>query len=473
MCIIHPVTQTIFGTRHLGGLMTNPQDSAAHEAWECVVLAAGKGSRMRTSRPKVLHHVGGVTMIQRVLDALGEAGFAQPIIVRDSSPALLEAMGITHRFAIQSRADGTGGALRAALADTSVDSHSLFIINGDLPLMTPESLMLLKKAHASADGAAITLFTMQTPRSADYGRILRNPDGKAADIVESGDPRYEETPPEGNTGVYALDLAWARTAVERLPVHEDGEYYITDLVKLAVADGRGVETLPLDADEAIGVNTPVDLAEAERVARRRTLESLMLSGVTIIDPSSTYIDATVRIAAGTVVRPNTHISGATAIGAECEIGPDTHVTDSVIGEGCVVQGSWLDEATLEDGVSVGPFARLRPGTHIGRDAHIGSFGEVKASRIGRRTAMGHFGYIGDAEIGDDVNIGAGAVTCNFDGQDKHLTVIGDGAFIGSGSLLVAPVEVGDKAYTAAGSVVTRNVAEGTTVAGVPAEEIRR
>ena len=412
-------------------------------------------------------------MIQRILDALAEAGFSQPVIVRDSSPALLEAMGITHRFVVQPQPDGTGGALKTVLADGNLDSGNLLILNGDLPLITAESLMMLKKAHESSGGVAVTFFTIQTSNNADYGRILRDSDGKAAEIVEVGDPRYEDTPPEGNAGVYALDLAWARTVVDRLPLHGNGEYYITDLVKLAVADGRGVETLTIDADEAIGVNTLVDLAEAEQIARRRTLESLMLSGVTIIDPASTYIDATVRIAADTVVCPNTHITGTTAIGAGCEIGPDTHIVDSVIGEGCVIRGSWLDEATLEDGISVGPFARLRPGTHIGNDAHIGSFGEIKASRIGSRTAMGHFGYVGDAEIGNDVNIGAGAVTCNFDGQDKHQTIVGDGVFIGSGSMLVAPVEIGDKGYTAAGSVVTRNVAEGTTVAGVPAEEIRR
>lgn len=412
-------------------------------------------------------------MIQRILDALAETGSPQPVIVRDSSPALLEAMGITHRFVVQSQPDGTGGALKTALADANLDSRALLIVNGDLPLITAESLMMLQKAHESSDGAAVTFFTIQTSNNVDYGRILRNSDGKAAEIVEAGDPRYEDAPREGNAGVYALDLAWARTAVDRLPQHDNGEYYITNLVKLAVADGRDVETLEIDPEEAIGVNTLVDLAEAEQIARRRTLESLMLSGVTIIDPPSTYIDTTVRIAPDTVVRPNTHITGTSVIGAECEIGPDTHIVDSVIGDWCVVRGSWLDEATLEDSVSVGPFARLRPGTHISNNAHIGSFGEIKASRIGSRTAMGHFGYVGDAEIGDDVNIGAGAVTCNFDGQDKHRTVVGDDAFIGSGSMLVAPVEIGSEAYTAAGSVVTRNVAAGLTVAGVPAEEIRR
>lgn len=452
--------------------MTTSSPGATDKTWECVVLAAGKGSRMRTSLPKVLHPVGGVPVIRRVLDSISAAALPNVTIVRDSSPALLEAMGITQRFIVQEQPNGTGGALRAYLADTASDDGVLLVVNGDLPLISAASMRNLVEAHESSPSIAVTFFTMYAPSGADYGRIRHSNDGKVAEIIEAGDPRYEDAPPEGNAGVYAFDLEWARSAVDRLPVHDNGEYFITDLVKLAVADGRGVETLEIDAEEAIGVNTLVDLAEAERVARRRTLESLMLSGVTIIDPSSTYIDSTVKIAADTVVRPNTHITGASTIGAGCEIGPDTHIVDSTIGEGCVVRGSWLDEVTLEDGVSVGPFARLRPRTTIGSEAHIGSFGEIKASRIGSRTAMGHFGYVGDAEIGEDVNIGAGAVTCNFDGQDKHRTVVGDGAFIGSGSMLVAPVEIGGKAYTAAGSVVTRNVAAGTTVAGVPAQYMR-
>ena len=453
--------------------MANSQADAASRNWVAVVLAAGRGSRMGTSLPKVLHAVGGLPMIRRVLDSLSAAALPDVSIVRDASGALPEALGLIYPYVVQSSPSGTGGALAAYLDATAPSADHLLVINGDLPLITAASLIRLKDAHESRSDVAVTFFTMQTSNNTNYGRILRSKDGNVAEIVEPGDPRHTDAPAEGNAGVYALDLAWARSAVDRLPLHENGEYFITDLVALAVEDGRGVEAVSIDAEEAIGVNTLVDLAEAERVARRRTLEELMLSGVTIVDPSSTYIDSTVSIAANTVIRPNTHISEASGIGAGCEIGPDAHIVESVIGDGCVVRGSWLDEVTLEEGVSVGPFARLRPGTHIGREAHIGSFGEIKASRIGSRTAMGHFGYVGDADIGDDVNIGAGAVTCNYDGQEKHRTVVGDGAFIGSGSLLVAPVEVGGKAYTAAGAVVTRNVAAGTTVAGVPAEYMRR
>ena len=453
--------------------MANSQADAADRKWAGVVLAAGRGSRMGTSLPKVLHAVGGLSMIRRVLDSLSGAALSDVSIVRDDSGALPEALGLIYPYVAQSSPSGTGGALAAYLNEAAPGAAHLLVINADLPLITADSLIRLKDAHESRSDVAVTFFTMLTSNNTDYGRLLRSKDGNVAEIVEAGDPRHTDSPAEGNAGVYALDFEWAKSAVGRIPQHENGEYFITDLVALAVSDGRGVEAVSIDAEEAIGVNTLVNLAEAERVAWRRTLEALMLSGVTIVDPSSTYIDSTVTIAANTVIRPNTHITGTSVIGEGCEIGPDAHIVESVIGEGCVVQGSWLDEVTLEDGVSVGPFARLRPGTYIGREAHIGSFGEIKASRIGSRTAMGHFGYVGDADVGDDVNIGAGAVTCNYDGQEKHRTVVGDGAFIGSGSLLVAPVEVGSKAYTAAGAVVTRNVAAGTTVAGVPAEYMRR
>ena len=326
--------------------MTSSSPGATGKTWGCVVLAAGRGSRMGTALPKPLHEVGGTAIIQRVLNAVAGTGITDTTVVRDDSGAIPEALGLVYRYITQNTPDGTGGAIKAYLADTKATASHLLVINGDLPLITDISLRRLVEGHESRPDVSVTFFTMQTPKSASYGRIRRFKDGKVAEIVESVDPYFGDAPPEGNAGVYALDLAWARSAVERLPQHEDGEYYITDLVKLAVADGRGVETLEMDAEEAIGVNTLVDLAEAERVAQRRTLEALMLSGVTIIDPASTYIDATVTIAADTVVRPNTHITGVTTIGAGCEIGPDAHIFDSEIGERCVVRGSWLDEVDV-------------------------------------------------------------------------------------------------------------------------------
>ena len=441
--------------------------------WAAVVLAAGKGSRMKTALHKALHKVGGKRMIDRVLEAVADAGITDTTIVRDLSPSLPDALGLIYRYVTQPTPNGTGGALKALLESNPPDADSLLILNADLPLITPECLTALQYAHDSTD-AVLTLLTFDAPANSDAGRVVRSPGGAIQAIIETTDPGYADAPTEANAGVYAFRTEWVRSVLPRLPLQENGEYYITDLVAMAVADGHPVQAIALgSSDEAIGVNTLVDLAKAEQVARRRALEALMLSGVTIQDPATTYIDDTVSIAPNTVICPNTHIYGKSVISAECEIGPDSHITDSVIGERCSVRASWLDGVTLENGVSVGPFARLRPETHIGEDTHIGSFGEIKASRLGRRTAMGHFGYVGDSEIGDDVNIGAGAVTCNYDGVDKHHTMIGDRAFIGSGSMLVAPVEIGSNAYTAAGSVVTKNVAAGTTVAGVPAKPIRR
>ena len=450
------------------------QTERENGTWAAIILAAGRGTRMGTTRPKLLHPVGGIPMINRVLNAVADAGITDTTIVRDPSPTLPSTLGLIYLYIIQPTPNGTGGALRALFEAATPDSDTLLVLNADLPLITAESLLALERAHESEPDAVLTVLTFDAPPNSDAGRIMRSADATIQEIIEITDSRHVDAPRESNVGVYAIDVSWAREAVSRLPLHDNGEYYITDLVTLAVSDNRQVQALSLtDANEAIGVNTLIDLARAEQAARRRALEALMLNGVTIQDPDSTYIDDAVSIAPNTVIRPNTHIYGKSVIGAECAIGPDSHITDSVIGERCSVRASWLDGVTLENGVSVGPFARLRPETRIGEDTHIGSFGEIKASRLGRRAAMGHFGYVGDSEIGDDVNIGAGAVTCNYDGVDKHRTMIGDRAFIGSGSMLVAPVEIGMNAYTAAGAVVTKNVAAGTTVAGVPAKPTRR
>ncbi len=442
--------------------------------WEAAVLAAGRGTRMRTALPKVLHRVAGRSLIQRVIATLEDANFTNLTIIRDPSPALPATLGVVYRFAVQHQADGTGGALRALFERRTSDATSLIVINADLPLITPQTLLSLRRAHDLDGGAVLTLLTCDGLTISDAGRIARSPDGAPQEIIEVTDPRHPDTPTEANAGVYAIDSAWAQTALPRLPLHNNGEYYITDLVQLAIADGHRVRTVHItDPDEAIGVNTLIDLARAEQAARRHTLETLMLSGVNIVDPASTYIDDIVDVAPNTIVRPNTHIYGKSVIGAGCDLGPDANITDSVLGEHCSVRASWLEGVTLQSNVTVGPFARLRSESHIGEGTHIGSFGEIKASRLGNRTAMGHFGYVGDSDIGDDVNIGAGAVTCNYDGIDKHRTLIGNNAFVGSGSMLIAPISIGARAYTAAGSVVTRDVAPDTTVVGVPAVTVPR
>ncbi len=440
--------------------------------WDCAVLAAGRGSRMKTSLPKALHPIAGKTMILYAVDVLAEAGFVTPTIVRDASSALPDALGGDgHRFVAQDSPDGTGGALRAFMPHAAADALYILVVNADAPLIEADTLRRLCEAHESQSSATITLLTASVAHSSDAGGVARSDAGDIRAIIEESDPAYDATFTEGNVGAYALSAAWSRTALPRLTRQDNGEYYLTELVSIANGDGLPVHSIEVGSQsEALGINTLVDLAQAEGIVRRRTLEGLMLSGVTIQDPDSTYIDATASIQPDSVIRPNTHIYGRTAIGEACEIGPDAHIVDSEIADGCVIRSSSLESVTLDAGVTVGPYDRLRPGTHLGQDVHIGSFAEVKASRLGRGTAMGHFGYVGDSDVGEGVNIGAGAVTCNFDGTSKHHTTIGSEAFIGSGTLMVAPVTIGERAYTGAGAVVTRNVAPGARVAGVPARE---
>ena len=445
----------------------------AASVWDCAVLAAGRGSRMKTSLPKALHPIAGKAMVLYVIDALAEADYVTPAIIRDASSALPDSLGAdAHRFVVQDSPDGTGGALRAFMPHAAADASSILVLNADAPLIEPDTLRRLHDAHESQPDATITLLTASVAHSSDAGRVARSATGDIRAIIEASDPAYDETLEEGNVGAYAFDAAWLRTALPRLTGQDNGEYYLTELVRIANDDGVSVRSIEVHGQsEALGINTLVDLAQAERIVRRRTLEGLMLSGVTIQDPDSTYIDATASIQPDSIIRPNTHIYGRTAIGEACEIGPDAHIVDSDIADGCVIRSSSLERVILDAGVTVGPYDRLRPGTHLGQDVHIGSFAEVKASRLGRGTAMGHFGYVGDSDVGEDVNIGAGAVTCNFDGTSKHRTTIGNEAFIGSGTMMVAPVTVGERAYTGAGAVVTRNVAPGARVAGAPAREI--
>lgn len=308
-----------------------------------------------------------------------------------------------------------------------------------------------------------------------FGRIVRKEDGTVAAIVEE----FVATPEqkairELNVGAYCFSADWLWDTLDRIELSPKGEYYLTDTIELAVRDGLPVLGLVHDnLQEAIGINTRVHLAEAEAVMRQRINQDLMLAGVSMIDPASTYIEAGVTIGKDTVVMPNTHIQGNTTIGKRCEIGPNTHIRDSQIGNGCQVFMSVMESARLEDDVDIGPFARLRKGAHLMDNVHMGNFGEVKDSTLGPGVKMGHFSYIGNADIGANTNIGAGTITCNYDGEKKHPTEIGEDVFIGSDSMLVAPLKIGDRAITGAGSVVTKDVKEDTLVVGMPARAIRK
>jgi bifunctional UDP-N-acetylglucosamine pyrophosphorylase/glucosamine-1-phosphate N-acetyltransferase len=294
-------------------------------------------------------------------------------------------------------------------------------------------------------------------------------------IVEEAEATAEQLAiQELNSGVYCFQAAWLWEALRRIPLSPKGEYYLTDLVGIAVSDGLSVQAISAsDPNELIGINTRLHLAEAESILRQRINRDWMLAGVTLADPATSYIEAGVTIGQDTVIWPNTHLRGKTVIGANCTIGPNTIIADSQVGEQCKIIASVLEKAILEDHVEVGPFAHLRKGAHLARGVHMGNFGEVKNSYLGPDTKMGHFSYIGDATIGEDVNIGAGTITCNFDGERKNPTIIGSNVFIGSDTMLVAPVKLGDRARTGAGSVVTKDVQPDTLVVGVPARAIRR
>jgi bifunctional UDP-N-acetylglucosamine pyrophosphorylase/glucosamine-1-phosphate N-acetyltransferase len=318
------------------------------------------------------------------------------------------------------------------------------------------------------NNAVLTFLTSSAALQGGLGRVQRGADGRVRAIVEARESDEAGTGDEVNCGAYCFDAAWLWAHLPGLPLHRD-EVYLTDLADVAATEGQTVHTVSTAHRwESFGVNTRVHLAQAEGRMRERVLERLMLDGVTLIDPATTYIDASVSVGEDTVIYPNTHIRGRTAIGRECRIGPGAQVRDSRIGDGCTINAAVLEEATVEEHVDIGPYCHLRPGAYLCTGVHMGNFGEVKNSRLGRNTQMGHFSYIGDAEIGANVNIAAGVITCNYDGVTKHKTIVEDDAFIGCDTMLVAPVRVGARSATGAGTVVTKDVPPDVLAVGVPA-----
>ncbi|HEY7738864.1 MAG TPA: bifunctional UDP-N-acetylglucosamine diphosphorylase/glucosamine-1-phosphate N-acetyltransferase GlmU [Candidatus Limnocylindria bacterium] len=442
-----------------------------------IVLAAGQGTRMRSRIPKVLHPMAGRPMIGHVLDVLAAID-ADPVVVvtGHGAEAVEAALGDTARSVRQEPQNGTADAVRVALAAVPDDSTRVLVTMGDVPLL-PHALLAALVAEQEASGAAIVLLSAHLLDPTGYGRIVRGPDAGLQAIVEEvdADPATRALD-EVNAGTYCFDGSWLRANLERVPRSPSGEYYLTDLVGLAVADGTAVRVIAASRPElAMGINDRVQLAVAERLLRTRIAEDHMRAGVTIVDPDSTFIDATVRIGQDARIEPWTVLTGDSVIGEEAVIGPGSRVHGSTIGNQARVWGSWVEDAEIGEGASVGPMAHLRPGSVVGPGSEIGNYAEIKKSRLGARVRQHHFSYLGDAKVGDDVNIGAGTVTANFDGTAKHETVIGDGAFIGVDTMLRAPVTIGPGAKTGAGSVVTRDVAAGKTVVGVPARpiELRR
>jgi bifunctional UDP-N-acetylglucosamine pyrophosphorylase/glucosamine-1-phosphate N-acetyltransferase len=440
-----------------------------------IVLAAGRGTRMKSSLPKVLHQVCGRPMIHYAINAAKMSGAEKTVlVVGHGAEEVQNYLGERVIYALQQEQLGTGHAVQSALPAISEDYDTILVTYGDMPLLTEGTLQKLLQTQAKNSGP-LSMVTMISEDPKGFGRIMRGMDGSVVAIVEEVECTPEQLSiQELNVGAYCFDAKWLWQALKRLPLSPKGEYYLTDVIGIAVQDGLRVDALTVtDNQEALGINTRVHLAEAESVMRQRILENLMLEGVTVIDPASTYVESSVRIGMDTILQPNTFLRGDTVIGENCVIGPNTIITDCQVGNRCVILAAVMDKAIVENGVDMGPFARLRKGAHLGPGVHMGNFGEVKDSYLGAGTKMGHFSYIGNATIGKDVNIGAGTITCNYDGEKKHPTVIGDRVFIGSDTMLVAPLTIEEDAKTGAGAVVTHNVAAGEVVVGVPAKPIRK
>ena len=434
-----------------------------------VILAAGKGVRMRSSLSKVLHKICGKELVRHVVDAAKGAGYDRVVVI--VSPAnhdpVLDLLGDTVEYAVQPEMLGTGHAVLQA-KDLLGDVEMVAVLNGDVPLIRPETLRSLSERHEVEDARA-TLLTAHCDVPG-LGRVVRDSDGAITEIVEERDAdEATKAIGEVNAGSYCFKGPWLWDALEKVEPSDGGEYYLPAVVAMAVQQGSPPESVEVpDPSEALGINDRVQLSEAETILRERIRLHWMKSGVTIPDPSSVYIDADVRLGQDTTVLPNTHITGASNVGERCVIGPNSIIDTARIGSDCLVRSSVVEGSELEARVTVGPFAHIRPGSHIAEGVVLGNFAEVNRSTVGRNSKAAHFTYLGDAQVGEDVNIGAGTVTVNYDGASKLPTRIGDGAFIGCDTMLVAPVEIGVGAQTGAGAVVTKDVPPDELAVGVPA-----
>lgn len=415
-------------------------------------------------------------MLMRVLDALREAGFADPVVlVGYGAEEIRRVVGERCQYVLQEEQLGTGHAARIALESLPASAKRALVVHGDEPLIAPEVYGQMLALQRDT-GAAVVLLTTRVDDTRGFGRLIRNGAHQPVALVQEAELTPEQRDvDEINLGAYVFDVPFLRQHLPRLQPHlPKGEYYLTDVIAAAVEEGRpGVAAVTIPGGvEVLGINDLVQLEQATQALYRRTNRRLMESGVTIVDGASTFVDEEVRIEPDTVIYPFTLISGTTSIGRACQIGPGSRILSSQIGARCQIVSSTVEESTVEDDVTIGPYAHLRPGARVGSHAEIGNYAEIKKSTVGPGTRMHHFSYLGDAEVGADVNIGAGTITVNFDGVAKHRTVIEDGASIGSDTMLRAPVTVGKNAVTGTGSVVLEDVPAGNTVAGVPARVIR-
>jgi len=442
-----------------------------HDEAAVLVLAAGAGTRMRSDIPKVLHTLGGRSMLAHALHSVAKASPGQLVVVlghdRDRiAPAVAEVadeLGRSIQVVVQEEQLGTGHAAQRAMAALPDDFAGVVVVTyGDVPLLDAETLAGLIAAH-TAENAAVTVLTTTVADPTGYGRVVRAADGEVTGIVEQKDAGPSELAiQEINAGVYAFDAAALRSALGRLqPLNAQQELYLTDVISIVRSDGLVVRAKHVDDSTLVaGVNDRVQLAELGAELNRRIVAAHQRAGVTIIDPATTWIDVDVTIGRDTVIHPGTQLLGSTRIGGRCQIGPDTTLTDVTVGEKAVVMRTHGGQSQIGDGAAVGPFAYLRPGTVLGAEGKLGAFVETKNATIGTGTKVPHLTYVGDADIGEHSNIGASSVFVNYDGENKSRTTIGSHVRTGSDTMFVAPVNVGDGAYTGAGTVVREDVPPG-------------
>ena len=433
-----------------------------------LVLAAGKGTRMKSRLPKVLHKVGGKAMVERVLDTVTAVGVDRSVVIVGFGGEEVRAyLGDRCEYVTQEEQKGTGHAVREAKPVLGDFDGTIVLMCGDTPLVTEDTIKALLNEHATT-GAAATVLTAHMENPTGYGRIIRDEEGKVLRIVEQKDGTPDELAvQEINTGMYAFDSQKLWPCLAQLSDdNAQGELYITDVVGILVNAGERVSAyMTMDEDESLGVNSRVQLAEAERILRNRKLRELMDAGVTIIDPATTYVAPEVVVGSDTILHPGTILEGNTVIGKECEIGPHTRFTNVTVGDNNVIHFTYAHDCEIKNGTDIGPYVHLRPNTVIGDKVHIGNFVEVKNSIVGEGTKFPHLSYIGDSDVGGGVNIGCGTITVNYDGKIKHRTRIDDGAFVGCNTNLVAPVHVGSYSYIGAGSTITKDVPDKALAVG--------
>lgn len=427
------------------------------------VLAAGQGTRMKSSLPKVMHRVAGRTMVDWVLRAVGEIGAAEiTVVTSPSGSELRDALSVGVTSCIQEEQLGTGHATQVALTQFGdLAGDAVLVVPGDTPLLRPETVSELVATHVAA-GAACTMLTTHMDDPTGYGRVIRSSDGSVAAIVEHRDASPDQLAvDEINAGIYIFDgelLAAALGNVSRDNVQ--GEYYLPDVLAIFAAEGRRIEAVLAEAEEVAGVNSQTQLAQVAKVMRGLINEEWMNRGVWMADPDQVFIEAGVQLSPGACIYPGVHLEGETVVGEGARIGPDTYILDGKVGNNAHVWYGVVRQAEIGDGAEVGPYVSLRPGTVLQANSKAGTFVEMKNAVIGERSKVPHLAYMGDVEVGVGANVGAGTITVNYDGYEKHRTVIKDGAKVGSDTMLVAPVTIGERAFTGAGSTISRDVSDG-------------